>query len=489
MAGVGFELKKLFKARTATGKLKAYSASLVITTGPFILLAGLMLAIQALFAHARVPKVESDLFIGTTVYAFVFSQILSSGFVTVQTRYLADCLSEKRYGDITASLFGINALLLGLGALAAFLFYLPSPLPWVDKVLGYLFFSEMLLIWSQGVYLTAVRQFKGLVLGYLAGAVAGVLVTGVLLTGGELPAARCGVAGVDVGMGMIVLTFYLALYDYFGPPRQGRVFWFLSILDQQWKVFLEAMDYSLGLLLPNLMIWQGSWGTVVGGTYRFAPVYDIITCYAFLSILPLRTMFVVSAETEFYDRYAIYFDAIIHKGNYRDIEDGRQTLLFTMWFELRKLMGFQFLFTLLALAGGTYVLTLANVDFEAANLYDILLMAAYFTGVTEVISILFLYFDAQEQALRLMGLYFLGTLVLGLGGIALFGESSYGFTFFLSSGLALFYGLHSLDHFADRLNYYIFCGQPMFYRPRVSFMTHLRDKLYGVKESQKGGSL
>ena len=178
-----------------------------------------------------------------------------------------------------------------------------------------------------------------------------------------------------------------------------------------------------------------------------------------------------------------------HKGNYRDIEDGRQTLLFTMWFELRKLMGFQFLFTLLALAGGTYVLTLANVDFEAANLYDILLMAAYFYRVQEVISILFLYFDAQERILQLMGLYFLGTLVLGLGGIALFGESSYGCTFFLSSGLALFYGLHSLDHFADRLNYYIFCGQPMFYRPRVSFMTHLRDKLYGVKESQKGGSL
>lgn len=129
MAGVGFELKKLFKARTATGKLKAYSASLVITTGPFILLAGMMLTIQGLFAKAQVPQSESLLFIGTTVYAFVFSQILSSGFVTAQTRYLADCLSEKRYGDITASLFGINALLLGLGALAAFLFYLPVPFP------------------------------------------------------------------------------------------------------------------------------------------------------------------------------------------------------------------------------------------------------------------------------------------------------------------------------------------------------------------------
>ena len=79
MAGVGFELKKLFKARTATGKLKAYSASLVITTGPFILLAGMMLTIQGLFAKAQVPQSESLLFIGTTVYAFVFSQILSVG--------------------------------------------------------------------------------------------------------------------------------------------------------------------------------------------------------------------------------------------------------------------------------------------------------------------------------------------------------------------------------------------------------------------------
>ena len=36
MAGVGFELKKLFRARTVAGHLKAYSFSVLITTGPFI---------------------------------------------------------------------------------------------------------------------------------------------------------------------------------------------------------------------------------------------------------------------------------------------------------------------------------------------------------------------------------------------------------------------------------------------------------------------
>ena len=49
MAGVGFELKRLFQAHTATGHIKAYSYSAIVTTGPFVLLAGMVLAIQMLF--------------------------------------------------------------------------------------------------------------------------------------------------------------------------------------------------------------------------------------------------------------------------------------------------------------------------------------------------------------------------------------------------------------------------------------------------------
>ena len=41
MAGVGFELKKLFTARTAAGHIKAYTYSAIITTGPFALLTGM----------------------------------------------------------------------------------------------------------------------------------------------------------------------------------------------------------------------------------------------------------------------------------------------------------------------------------------------------------------------------------------------------------------------------------------------------------------
>ena len=49
MAGIGFELKKLFNGRTAGGYLKAYSYSAVITAGPFALMTGMVLAIQVMW--------------------------------------------------------------------------------------------------------------------------------------------------------------------------------------------------------------------------------------------------------------------------------------------------------------------------------------------------------------------------------------------------------------------------------------------------------
>ena len=51
MAGVGFELRKLFQAKTMTGHVKAYSYSAIITAGPFALMTGMVLAVQLLFAY------------------------------------------------------------------------------------------------------------------------------------------------------------------------------------------------------------------------------------------------------------------------------------------------------------------------------------------------------------------------------------------------------------------------------------------------------
>ena len=87
MAGVGFELKKLFTARTAAGHIKAYTYSAIITTGPFALLTGMVLALQFLFGCYEVAAEDSRVFVASVVYAFVFSQILSSQVYNVSTDF------------------------------------------------------------------------------------------------------------------------------------------------------------------------------------------------------------------------------------------------------------------------------------------------------------------------------------------------------------------------------------------------------------------
>ena len=136
MAGVGFELKKLFTARTAAGHIKAYSYSAIITAGPFALMTSMVLAVQSLFFFFFVEGEAAQIFVASVVYACVFSQIFSAGFVMVLTRYLADSLSLGRFSDATASLFGMGAILTSLGAVAAGIFFWDKPLPILTKWLG-----------------------------------------------------------------------------------------------------------------------------------------------------------------------------------------------------------------------------------------------------------------------------------------------------------------------------------------------------------------
>ena len=273
--------------------------------------------------------------------------------------------------------------------------------------------------------------------------------------------------------------FLYHITHHFGLPKHGFCFAFLPYLEKHWRLFFASLCYTLGLFLPNILIWQGPWGVTVAGTYVYAPQYDVTTFYAFLSLLPLMTLFVVATETRFYEKYAAYFDAITRRGNLHEIEDARQDLVYTLWFELRQVVEFQFLFTLIFLALGSYLLSLGGVDFNASNMYDVLLFAAFFTGVYQIIFILLTYFDIQQSVLR-AGLVFVGgNFALGLLGLYVLGVTSYGFTFFLAAGLALFYAWRELSHFARRIDYCVFCAQPVFYRAPHGILTRLANRLAG----------
>ena len=479
MAGVGFELRKLFRTRTAAGHIRAYSYSAMITAGPFALMTGMVLAIQLLFHLYEVDATLSQIYLASVVYAFVFSQILTCGFTMVLTRYVADCLSLGRYEDVSASLFGMGALITAIGGTAAIIFYWGSPLEFATKFFAYLFFALLSLIWVQSVYLSAIKKFKRLLLSYVAGIALTIFLTFLFLEYGWAAPMDGALFSMSLGASVIVLLFFFHIIQHFGLPADGMNFAFLPHFERHWRLFAISYCYTLGVFIPNMLIWQGEWGVSVSGTYRFAPVYDVVTFYAFLSILPLMTMFVVSVETTFYERYVDYFTFITKKGNFREIDDARKDLLHTLWFELRHMIEYQLVFTLVFLALGNYILSGAGITYNQVNMYNVLLFAAFFTGVLQLIYILLIYFDCQEDVLQISGLFLVCNFVFGLIGLLWLGNTSYGFTFFLATGVSLFYGLTRLSRFGKCINYFVFCGQPVFYQPPNGILTRLAHRLYG----------
>ena len=452
MAGVGFELKKLFTARTALGHIKAYTYSAIVTSGPFLLLTGMMLGVQLLFRIHGVSLEERNLFLAPVVYSFIFSQIFTSPFTMVLTRYLADCLTTSFLRDVTSSLFGMGSLLvLPSGILAAF-FLKDSPIPLLSKSLSVLFFLELTLIWVEILYLSAVKRYKRLISGFSAGVLAAILLCALLLQLDFLSPHDSALLSLCLGMSVLMTTFFIHITSVFGRPRNGLLFGFLPYFEKHWKISLGYMGYNLGLYIPNFLIWFGPWGMVVADTYRFSPLYDGLTFFAFLSILPLMTLFVVSVETNFYEKYAGYFEAIARKGNLQEIDDARHDLLYTLWFELHQVVEFQFLFTLLFLAFGSAILSAVSIPGNEINMFDVLLFGVFFTGVMQLLYILLTYFDLQGAVLHTGLSFTFLNLAAGLLGAHFWGVESYGFTFFLAALLTLVIAWLELSRFTSHMS-------------------------------------
>lgn len=478
MAGIGFELKKLFDRRTLTGHAMAYGYSAVITAGPFALLAAMVFAIQLLFSGYGISEEESRLYIGSVVYVFIFSQLVSCGFATMITRYLADCLYEGKYDNLTASCYGIILLAQMTGALLALVFYSDKPLDMHLKLITYVFFMEMIAMWIQMVYLTALKDYKTIFLSYLSGAVVSIGLAWLNLHLGFFEPVAGTLLAMSIGTGGLVLGLMVQIGGYFGFSADGMNFEFLPYFEKHGRLFLIMLCYNLSLYAANFFVWQGDWGEMVAGTYLFSPRYDVITFYAFLSVLPSMIMFVVSMELKFYEQYAVYFTYITQKGNFQEVDASRKDLLQTLWSEFKNIMELQLVFSLMFLAAGSYILSLGGIGYQDVNIYRVLVLAAFFCAIMQVIYILLLYLEDQRGAMLITAGFLLANLILGMIG-CIVGEISYGFTLFLAAVFACGVALWRLQYFCRRINYYVFCSRPVFLEAPHGIFAKIAARLYG----------
>ena len=122
MAGIGFELKKLFAGRGVFMKIRAYTYAGVVTSGTMVLAVVLLLSMQGLAAAYGADEATKEILVVLLAYALLFSLLLSSGMQMLLSRYVADQMFMKRLDRVMPSFFGASlTVMISSGILYAIL--------------------------------------------------------------------------------------------------------------------------------------------------------------------------------------------------------------------------------------------------------------------------------------------------------------------------------------------------------------------------------
>jgi len=197
--------------------------------------------------------------------------------------------------------------------------------------------------------------------------------------------------------------------------------------------------------------------------------------------LPVMVIFVTFTELHFYAKYATYFQLITEKGNFKEIADARADLLHVLWSELRNLIEIQLVFTIVFLALGNSLLPKIGLTYATLNMYNLIVLGAYCIGILQVIVTILLYVEDRRGAVGITFGFLVANIAFNYVSLQL-GENTYGFGFFLAAFLALSLSLWRLWYFTKRIDYYVFCSQPVFRNMEPGWLARLTGRMYQAEK-------
>ncbi len=483
MAGIGFELKKLFKATGVLSMLRAYGYTGMITAGPMILGFIFLLSIQSIAGRFGMPKSETELMTSIITYSLLASMVYSSIFSMVMTRFVADLLYEHKEGDVIPSLEGILSFLLPSGMIlwAVFLFF--SGVTFTQGFLSLILFGELICVWTEMNYLSAIKDYRGILLSYV---VSIMLAVGSALLWGYFDGISVDkmLLSVVIGYGNMMALDLILLYGFF-PNSQKNHFDFLPWFDEYSDLMVIGLASNIGLFSHLIIAWFGGIGHRIKGLFYAAPEHDISALFAFLTILITTINFVASVEVNLYPKYRRYYDLFNGHGSIFEIEQAEKEMLTVLDHELIYTARRQFYGTALILSVGLVILERLPLGFDALmeGYFRILCVGYGAYAVANVLTLVLMYFTAYEDAKKANIVFAVSTTAFSLASL-LFESKYYGFAFALGSILYLAYGIRRLMVYTKRLPYHILSSQPLLAEHKRGLGTKLYLRMLSMEKKR-----
>lgn len=472
MAGVGFELKRLFRNKGFLANLKGYFISTIVTVGPTILCILLLIAMNEVLVVLGESYNNRQLFLATIVYCFAFSLIITGGLAMLMARYVSDCLFEKNIDRINPSLLGVSLIALSLAFITGVPFLLNSNIDAVLKIITYLIYAELVVVWLQGVYLSAVKHYLKIAGIFFTGVLTIALTTFILVELVGIGPLMSVLLSICIGFGVMVILFFITLYKTFGLGKNSlsNCFDFLKSGDKYWELLVLGLFYYLGIYGHNFVFWLSKESVVVENTYRFSPMYDLPVFYAFLTIIPAMVIFVVKVETSFYGKFREFYYMVRGNGSINDIKRTKEEMIKTLLAELRHMIEVQAFISFVAIMLGLRILPIVGFTTLSVDIFSILVLASLAYIIMYLLIIILLYFDDRKGAMFIALVFFLTSVAFSFISVKL-GQSYYGFGFFFSSLLSMIIAFIRLNFYLKNIEYNTFGLQPIFIKEKAGVLS------------------
>lgn len=460
MAGVGFELKKIFKDNNSLlNSLKGYSVTAVVTEGPMILTMVMLFMLRYLLKTFHASFKEQEIFLFLITYVLIFSLIFSNTVLMFINRFISDCIYKEELDKVLPAFYGIIFILLLVGGPIAFIYVLTLPVSWGIRIAALIQFSCMLILWVQMAFLSAIKQYGYVLIGFFAGTITSIAVAAVTMwRGGNL--LLCAMWGAAVGLLIMMFMFMFQLLAYY-PYKRFNLFVFFPALDQYKILVLIGFCMALGLYAHNFVFWTSDFRNHIFPTGVYCTMYDIPCFFATLTILPMLVQFVVSLETNFARKNREYFDTILYGGRLLDIKAAKKDMQKVLYRELAHMLEIQLVFTIICVTFLGNFLETIGLDGEMAGIYRILCFGYCIYGMVKCMIIILLYFDDRKGACVGAVMFTFSSILFSLitvkKGVEVWGSG------FLAAGIVtVIYLMIRLRNYLNNLEYHVFCEQPLF---------------------------
>ncbi len=455
MAGIGFNLKKILEAGTYRSTFETYFISSLIVAGPWIL-SIITLFVLSTFIPYTIDMFDKIFFRTVVIYGFVTSLILSGVFHFPLTRYLADRLYSKEKDALVPAFNTTAVCLFGIETLFGVVFYVIADSPPALKLLIICTYMILSLLWLLMVFLTALRDYLAIVAAYIIGS--GVTIVVSLYLG-----QRIGIEGYFIGYLsghlMIALLWSGRIFVEFGSTHSWDWEYVRFFINNRTLIAI-GFFYNLALWIDKVILWFSPQATEITNFFRIHLVYDSATFFAFLTIIPALTIFLVQVETNFYDEYRNFYQGISKKATYPQIEWLKKDVIKSLQSGLKILIRYQGILTFLILIFTPELSTFFHFSAEQIPVFRVVVIGSFLHCMILIALILVLYFDFKSLALQICVFFVLSNGLLTYLSTKL--EIAYlGYGYLASAFLTLAFAFYAFDRKLYLLEYYTFALQPV----------------------------